>query len=71
MGIAALILGLIGIVAWLIPFFGFPFNILAIIFGAVGRNSSNPGMAKAGLILGIIGLVLTIINAILGVLLLL
>jgi hypothetical protein len=61
MALAGLILGIIGIIVWLIPFFGFPVTIVGIILSALGRRStSRKGMALAGLVLGIVGLVLTI-----------
>lgn len=66
MGTAALVLGIIGC----IPIIG---GILAIIFGRIGmRNAeqglaTNGGVAKAGFILGIIGLVLAVIGVILYV----
>lgn len=66
--LAGFILGLISIVAWIIPLFGYPVAICGIVFSAKGLNStSNRGKAIAGLILAIIFLVFTIINSILGV----
>lgn len=58
MGTAALVLGLIGL-----PF-GCIFGILAIIFGAVGMQRANAGLATnrgvamAGLVIGIVGTVI-------------
>jgi hypothetical protein len=55
MAIAALVLGMLG---FLIPVI---LSVLAIVFGAVGINSSNTrgapgkGLAIAGLVLGIVG----------------
>ncbi|MFM8156377.1 MAG: DUF4190 domain-containing protein [Actinomycetes bacterium] len=59
MGTAALVLGILG-------FFCFPLisSLLAIIFGRIGMTradqglATNRGTAKAGFILGIIGIVL-------------
>ncbi|MHA1793622.1 MAG: DUF4190 domain-containing protein [Promethearchaeota archaeon] len=57
-GIAALVFGIISL------FFN-PFlimSILAIIFGAIGKkNDDSPGMAIAGLVLGLIGLILFLV----------
>jgi uncharacterized membrane protein len=59
MGVASLVLGIIGLL-----FAGVILGVLAIIFGNIGMNrakrgeATNGGMAKAGLILGIIGVVL-------------
>ncbi len=53
------VLGCIGLVAWLIPLFGFPITIIGLVLG-IRRKST------AGIILCIIGLVLTIINSAIG-----
>ena len=49
-GVAALALGIIGLLLW-------PAAVLAIIFGGVGlgKDRRGRGMATAGLVLGIIG----------------
>ena len=63
MGVAALVLGIIGAVGSLIVI-GAALSVLAIIFGAIGRSkakrneATNGGMALAGLILGILGCVI-------------
>jgi uncharacterized membrane protein YvlD (DUF360 family) len=71
MGTAALVCGIIGLVFAIIPivgmFLGLPLGILAVVFGAVGisrvrRNvANNGGSAVAGLITGILAVVLAII----------
>lgn len=63
---AALVLGIISIIAWFIPLAGYPITILAIVFGVKGRVSAKKGMATAGMVLGIIFLVITVINSVLG-----
>lgn len=66
MGTAALVLGILGIIGCL-PYIG---SILGIIFGRIGMKNAeqglatNGGSAKAGFILGIIGLVLAVIGTI-------
>ena len=56
-GIVALILGLLGLFG-VIPVVG---SIIGIALGAIGKNKDDdPKMAKAGLIIGIIGIVLWI-----------
>jgi hypothetical protein len=63
MAVAALVCGIIGIVAGWLPgvnYFALVLAILGIVFGAVARKSAAPdkmGMATAGLVLGIIGTV--------------
>ena len=64
--VASLILGLVAIVTWLFPIAGYITTILAIVFATKGRHSEKKGMATAGLVLGIIFLVVTLLNSILG-----
>lgn len=66
LAIAALVLGIVGVTSWLIPICGLPINILGVIFGAIGIKSSKQGMAIAGLVLSSIGVLLAILNAVLG-----
>ena len=63
---AGLTLGIIGLVAWLLPLAGYPVNIIGIIMSATGLKSENKTKATVGLVLSIIGLVLTLVNSILG-----
>ncbi|MBN2026837.1 MAG: DUF4190 domain-containing protein [Actinobacteria bacterium] len=64
--VASLVLG---ILAWIVPFAGILFAVLAIIFGATGvrKVDRNPhyltgkGLGTAGLILGITGLAVSIV----------
>jgi hypothetical protein len=62
MGVAALVLGIIGIVVCPVIF-----SVLAIIFGSIGIQRTNQGLATnrgvavAGLVLGIIGVILGIL----------
>ena len=64
--VASLILGLVSIVTWLFPIAGYITTILAIVFATKGRHSEKKGMATAGLVLGTIFLVVTLLNSILG-----
>ena len=64
--VASLILGLVSIVTWPFPIAGYITTILAIVFATKGRHSEKKGMATAGLVLGIIFLVVTLLNSILG-----
>ena len=64
--VASLILGLVSIVTWLFPIAGYITTILAIVFATKGRHSEKKGMATAGLVLGVIFLVVTLLNSILG-----
>lgn len=61
------VLGIISIIAWIIPLFGYPITICGIVFSAKGLNiKTNKGLAIAGLVLSIIFLIFTIINSIVG-----
>jgi ribosomal protein L40E len=66
--ITSMILGIIGVFAWFLPFLGFPVTIAGLVFGIFGLKSQKPGMAIAGLVLCCIFLIATIINSALGVL---
>jgi hypothetical protein len=60
--IASMVLGILGIFAWLIPIIGAPITIVGLILGVKGLKSSNRDMALAGVVMCIIGYVLTVIN---------
>ena len=65
--ITSLVLGIVGLLAWLIPLFGAPITIVGVVLGIKGMaKPEGKGMAIAGVVLCIIGLVLTIINASIG-----
>ena len=60
-GIASLVTSISGVILWFMPYFGLPLSIMAIV-GASKQNKVEPtGVATAGNIIGIIGVV---INAI-------
>jgi hypothetical protein len=72
MGIAAMVLGIVGLVFSFIPIIGviaWPLVILGIIFGGVGISKAGqvPGMSKgtavAGLTCSLVGLVICIVWA--------
>lgn len=60
-------LGAFGLLAWFIPICGFPVTVAALIFGYLGQRSpSRRTWAIIGMVLAVIGLVLTIANAAIG-----
>lgn len=63
---ASLVLGLVGMVAWILPIIGFPVQVVGLVFSIKGRTSVKKKMATAGMILCIIGLVFTLLNAVAG-----
>ncbi|WP_406096194.1 DUF4352 domain-containing protein [Streptomyces sp. NBC_01013] len=73
LGVAALILGLIGAVSGLIPFFFWlagTLGLIALILGLVGRGrakkgeATNKNMATFGAALGLIALILSVVGAV-------
>ncbi len=61
------ILGLVSIIAWIIPLFGYPVTICGIVFSSKGlKSTTNKGKATAGLVLSIIFLIATLFNSIIG-----
>lgn len=66
--VVSLVLGLVGILAWLLPIIGFPVTIAGLIFGIRNLNSARRGMAIAGIVLSSSFLLLTAINSLAGAL---
>lgn len=65
--ITGFVLGMVSIIAWLLPLAGYPVTILGIIFSTKGLKSTARTMALLGLIFSIIFLVFTLGNSIAGV----
>lgn len=66
MSVSSMILGIMGIVAWILPIIGFPITIAGLVLGINGKKKGGKGFAIAGIILCIITLVLTIANSAIG-----
>lgn len=66
-GIAALVVGIVSLFVWWIPFLGLVVAVVAVVLGIVGIRkasrgaASNKGMAIAGLVTGALGLVASLI----------
>ena len=61
-GIAGLVTGIIGLLLLLLaPNIGILFSITAVIFSLIQKRYESTGVATAGLILGIIGIILYVI----------
>jgi hypothetical protein len=60
MAYLALAFGVLSILIFWIPFVGLLFALLGIVFGAIGMNSAERGLAIAGIITGVVGLILGI-----------
>ncbi|MFE3289529.1 DUF4190 domain-containing protein [Rhodococcus sp. NPDC059234] len=72
-GIAALILGILGVVTVWTIIGGFVFGVLAVILGVIGRSqfkkqtATNGGMSLAGILLGIAAVIITIVLIVVGI----
>ncbi|MDG4535488.1 DUF4190 domain-containing protein [Streptomyces sp. AV19] len=70
-GTAALVLGIVGVVLSFTMIFGIVLGVLAVVFGAIGRakvtkgEAANRGSATAGLILGSLALLLSVLMIVL------
>jgi len=61
-GIAGLIAGIIGLLLlFLAPTIGIPFSIAAVVFSMIQKKYESTGAATAGLVLGILGIILYVI----------
>jgi Domain of unknown function (DUF4190) len=71
--IASLVLGILGVLTFLIPIVAIILGILAIVFGSTSRNEirrrglAGHGQATAGLVLGVIAVLLGLAIWIIGV----
>lgn len=65
-GTVSLGLGIGSMFGWILPIVGVPLSISAIVVGWLSANTTSRARGRWGLILGVIGLVLSIANAILG-----
>ena len=64
--VTSLVLGILGMLAWIIPLFGLPITIVGLVLGCRSVSGDGRGMAIAGIVLNTIGLVLTVINGAIG-----
>jgi hypothetical protein len=66
MASTSLVLGSISLLAWCLPIVGLPLTITGLVMGVKGLNSYKQGAAITGIVLNIIGLTLSVLNAALG-----
>jgi biopolymer transport protein ExbB/TolQ len=64
--IASLVLGILSLVGWCLPLIGLPMTIVGLVLGFKSLGSQNRGMAIAGIVLNILGLLLSVVNAAFG-----
>ncbi len=66
--IAGFVLGILSVLAWVLPICGYPATIAGIICAVMGLASTRRRtLAMVGLVLAILGFVATLGNSILGV----
>jgi hypothetical protein len=63
---ASLILGILALFAWCLPILGLPVTITGLVLGIKNLQAPNRGAAIAGIVLNVIGLVLSLVNAGIG-----
>jgi hypothetical protein len=63
-GVTSLVTGILSCLMFIMPYFGLPLGIVAMVSYGMQRKNGTTGVSTAGLVLGIIG---TIINAVVGV----
>jgi hypothetical protein len=66
LAIVSLVLGVISLCAWFLPICGIPISAIGAILGGLSMGSSRRGMAIAGLVLCVVGLLLGLCNAAFG-----
>lgn len=64
--VVSLVLGLIGMCAWLFPVWGLPLAVAGLTLGVLGRRSSYPHVATAAIVLCGLGIIASIANLALG-----
>lgn len=66
LAIISLVLGVLGLCAWLFPLCGIPITVVGAVLGGLSLKSQRRGMAIAGLILCGVALLLALCNAAFG-----
>ena len=69
-GVASLVLGILGLIMFLMPYFAMVFSILAIVFYGVQKKYKSTGCAMGGLVTGIVGVVINAVMLVMVVLVL-
>ena len=68
MGLLSMIMGILSIFVWPIPWLGLLVSIVGLIIGGITLKRHKSRVAVAGIILAVIGLSLTIVNLKIGLL---
>lgn len=66
LAVAALVLGIVTLGAWLIPAVGIFMALVGLVLAYLSQNSPRQQLARIGLILNGLGLLMALANALLG-----
>jgi hypothetical protein len=67
MAMASVVIGLISLLTWLLPIVGIPLSLAGVIVGGIGRYlPRSRALASAGIALSFVGLVASLISALVG-----
>jgi hypothetical protein len=64
--VAAFVLGIVGLIAWVLPILGVIVSVTGLVLGIKGLRSAKRGLAMAAILLSVVGLVATVVNASIG-----
>lgn len=64
--VAGMVLGILSLMAWILPLVGYPISITGLALSIKAKKETTGGIAKAGFVMSLIGLVLTGCNSFLG-----
>lgn len=67
MDILSLVIGILSIFLWPIPYAGLVISIIGLVIGIMVKRRQNSGLATAGIILSSLGLLITLVNMKIGI----
>lgn len=65
---ASLVIGIVGLLLWCCPLVGVPLCAIGLALGVIAAKSESRNVAVAGIVLNIIGLLLSLVNGLIGAL---
>ncbi len=68
MSTVVLVIGILSIFLWPIPYAGFLASIIGLVLGIIVRRRQKSGLATIGIILSGLGLLITLVNLKVGIL---
>ena len=67
MDILSLVIGILSIFLWPIPYAGLVISIIGLVIGIMVKRRQNSGLAAAGIVLSGLGLLITLVNIKIGI----